>query len=446
MSGPCARVKVARWAAVSLVFALSIPAVLAQTPTPTSAAPSASAPSASASASAPGSAPRVPAQPKVVPAESAAPSAPFASALPDGGPDAPDANGPAAQDPDAATDALPADAADAGDVADEDASDAAMEAAAAAPSSSTPALPASALPVPPVAPPPAHHEPIAPSIWTAFPLVPETDTGDPWSFIERIFPALPAAGGRGWFAYAVLALIALGLATLAGRARRRLPLRGLIPRALAAANVGGRALAVVLGVVMVLRWLPASLGPALPWVVLAAAAAAGWSARDLLPDVFASVVLLVERKVRAGVWLEGQGFRGEVESLGMRAIRLRGVDGRLSTVPNRKLLEEPLVVDSSRHVAVEVVIRPPEGLASSTVRGAIEDAALLSPWRDLQERPEVRRDADDPRIWRVRVRLIEPRFLQAFESALVDHVEESLMSAMTAAGPAPVPVTGDESA
>jgi hypothetical protein len=326
--------------------------------------------------------------------------------------------------PDRSSDALP-------DAEPIDVVEAAVEAEAAAPAVSAPAL---VPPRPSVSPaPPPAAEPAAvpkgpePPPWNIFPVLAEG--GDDGGWVEQLLPDL-GLGDRGnllGFAF-LLALSAL-IANVAGKIRRRLPVRGVLPRTIAAIHVGTRAAVALLFVVLVASWIPSAYAPVLLWVALAAAAAAGWSARDFLPDLFAGVVLFIERRVRPGTWVTGNGFAGEIETTGLRAARLRDVDGRGVSVPNRKLLGGPVAIDTSRQPKIEVVIRVPSGTLATTARQAIEDAALLSPWRVLRDRPEVRRDANDPRTWRVRLRLIEPRFARAFESALVDHIEEMLGAA-----------------
>ncbi len=203
-------------------------------------------------------------------------------------------------------------------------------------------------------------------------------------------------------------------------------MRGLIPRMAAGLHIGARGLVVVFGLSAIIHWFPPAYVAALPWVLLAAAAAVGWSARDFLPDLFAGVVLLIERRIRPGMWVSSSSFSGKVETLGPRGVRLRDTEGQIVSVPNRKLLSDPIRVDRNKHPRVDVSVRVDPSIHADEARRAIEDAALLSPWRVIQEYPDVRRDSKDVRSWTVRVRLLEPKFHRAFESALIDHVEESL--------------------
>ena len=364
------------------------------------------------------------AQPDPVPVP-IAPPAPTEVATP-----APDAV-PAHVNPiDAGTDVLDAavDAETPSDAGDADLRDVIKSEAGAAvvPASRPPAASASTASPPP--PPPSASSPKdeEPPLWNILPILSEPGRDGSGDLAQQILPSLGFGERGNLLAYFVLLLASALGANLAGRGRRKLPVRGVLPRILAGLHVGLRTFVVLFALALVAKWIPASYAPVFLWVALAAAAAAGWSARDFLPDLFAGVVLLVERRVRPGTWVTGSTFAGEIETLGPRAVRLRDAEGRVLSVPNRKLLAGPVAIDTSRRPRTDVVIRVPEGVSPSEARQAIEDAALLSPWRVLRHRPEVRREADDPRAWRVRLRLLEPRFRRAFESALVDHVEENL--------------------
>ena len=382
---------------------------VSETPASVSSAPVSSAPVPSAPAPV-SSAPVAPA--------SSAPLAPLVSELPDAGLEA-DALG--------TTDAM-------ADVREEDAEDgsakgvetdatAAPDVVEAAPAASSAVVAAPVCP-PSASPPAAPSQPKESPLWTLFPAMPEQPDGD--ALLHQILPSLGLTERGSLGGYFLLLVVTAGASVLVGVGRKRLPVRGVVPRLLSGLQMALRALVAVLGLMFVARWIPTSYAPVLLWVALAAAAAAGWSARDFLPDLLAGVVLLVERRIRPGVWVSGAGYAGDVQSLGPRAAKVRDQEGRIVSVPNRALLSGPVSVETSAHPQVEVLVRVPEGTSATRARRVIQDVALLSPWRVLREPPEVRRDGEDPRVWHVRVRLIEPQFLKAFESALADQVEECL--------------------
>lgn len=219
------------------------------------------------------------------------------------------------------------------------------------------------------------------------------------------------------------ALVSLVLAQLVGGVRRGLAERGVLPRAVGLAQGALRLAAVALLFGAGLRMAPAALTPYLPWAVVAVAAAFGWSARDVLPDLLAGLVLAIERRVRPGQWIAGATFHGQVQELGLRASRILEPNGRVLTLPNRRLVSEPIEVEAGPGPTVQVALEVPPHLTPARVQRTLRDATLLSPWLAPDARISVQR-AEGPGAWVVRTQLIEGRFEEAFASALREHVDE----------------------
>ena len=70
-------------------------------------------------------------------------------------------------------------------------------------------------------------------------------------------------------------------------------------------------------------------------LLMAGGAALGWSARDVLPDIIAGLVITFERRIRKGMWVRGEGFSGSVEQLGLRASWLRDQLDQLGVASHR---------------------------------------------------------------------------------------------------------------
>ena len=246
--------------------------------------------------------------------------------------------------------------------------------------------------------------------------------------LGRVAPVLPQLPLRGFWSGVVLGLLALafgGLMVVVRRSRRRLAAAGLLPSAAEITESAFRMVVLLFGLAAVAAWLPASLAPIVPWFLIFGAAAIGWSLRDVAQDAMAWMALSLEGRVRTGKWLQVDGFSGRVESVGLRCVVLHDLSGREITVPNRRLLREPVHADLSPWPLVEVELVLYDSGASD-LRGAIREAVLLSPWVAPDGRPEVLGDVRGEGRWRVRARLLDGRFAASFEGSLRERVLEVL--------------------
>lgn len=162
------------------------------------------------------------------------------------------------------------------------------------------------------------------------------------------------------------------------------------------------------------------------WTLIVLALVVGWSVRDLFADVVAGGVLAAERRVKKGMWVSGDGFQGTVEGRSLRATWLRDGQGHRLTVPNRAMVGAPMVYDAGADAEHEVVVRLEGYDDAGKVRMALTDAILSSPWVLAGATPVVLRDPADPVVWRVRTKLLEPRFSVHFEGELLERVEDLL--------------------
>lgn len=228
---------------------------------------------------------------------------------------------------------------------------------------------------------------------------------------------------------ALLFLICFALLAiwLLDRARRPLPERGFVPRLLGLAHLAARAAAVIMVVMVATRLLPGWLRPALLFTIGGAALAIGAGAVwVVLPDVVGGLLLLTEGRLRPGLWVVGDGFRGTVERVGPRLTTLRTPDGARLMIPNRKLVRSSIYASDRRWHEVEVELTVPSGHDAPAVRRAVMDAVLCSPFVPLEPALEVTRDPKDPLRWKVKARVLDATYSDRFEGQLLERVEEGL--------------------
>lgn len=229
----------------------------------------------------------------------------------------------------------------------------------------------------------------------------------------------------GLMALLFFVLVAASIAVGIRRIRDGLAPKGILPTFFAFIHLAARLLVIALVIAFVVRFLPPRMSLVLLLVFAGVAVAVGWSARDLLPDLIAGIVMAFERRVRRGMWLSSKEFSGQVEHVGFRTSSLRDAQGNELSVPNRFILGAPIATDSTREREQDVTLRL-SGPSASALREAIIDAVLSSPWVAPNHRPDVYRDPDEPELWRVRARLLEARFGVRFEGELLERTETIL--------------------
>jgi small conductance mechanosensitive channel len=83
--------------------------------------------------------------------------------------------------------------------------------------------------------------------------------------------------------------------------------------------------------------------------------AIGLGAQGMISDLITGATMLFENQVQLGDWAEINGQAGEVEALGLRAVRLRDTNGRVHIIPNSSIKG---IINSSRDYSRAVVDIP----------------------------------------------------------------------------------------
>ena len=291
----------------------------------------------------------------------------------------------------------------------------------------SPPAPEDRTPAKPVAPPPPKREAVPKPETRSYGPPPE-----PPRWIAKASPAPVSVEeptpleGRSQLLALFLALLGVGVVLfIAERARSWITTNIPLRRVLGALVFVLRLVGLGLLVAIVLELVPAGQDWIL-WTLLVLALVVGWSVRDLFADLVAGGILAAERRVKKGMWVSGEGFQGTVEGRSLRATWLRDGQGHRLTVPNRAMVGAPMVYDAGADAEHEVVVRLEGYDDAGKVRMALTDAILSSPWVLAGAAPVVLRDPADPVVWRVRTKLLEPRFSVHFEGELLERVEDLL--------------------
>ena len=180
--------------------------------------------------------------------------------------------------------------------------------------------------------------------------------------------------------YVLAALVALGLTALVARVVRR-----TVERALRRGGAERHVVVVVatlafygavaVGLVVALSLGGVNLGVLVGSLGLATVAL-GFALQDIVSNLAAGIVLLIEHPFTEGDHIATADTEGEVEEIRIRATRLRAPDGQLVLVPNKLLFTNVLTnASATMRRRMEVLLELPYGQDAARARELLLAAA-----------------------------------------------------------------------
>jgi len=98
------------------------------------------------------------------------------------------------------------------------------------------------------------------------------------------------------------------------------------------------------------------------------------AAKESIENLFASLTILTDKPFQVGDTIKVSGLEGQVQRIGFRSARLRGSDGSLYIIPNKKLVDENLENLTQRDTrGVRVVLNIKYGLAEEELQKMIAE-------------------------------------------------------------------------
>ena len=117
---------------------------------------------------------------------------------------------------------------------------------------------------------------------------------------------------------------------------------------------------IIAGAILIVTTLDVMNVPLTAFAFLSGAVAigVGFGAQNIINNFISGWILMWERPIRIGDFLEVDGARGRVETINTRSTRIRRVDGVHMLIPNSKLLENTVVnwtlIDNLTRTSVRV--------------------------------------------------------------------------------------------
>ncbi len=118
--------------------------------------------------------------------------------------------------------------------------------------------------------------------------------------------------------------------------------------------------------------------------------AVGLAAQDTLANMFAGFTLLLDRPFRIGDHIRlASGESGDVQTIGMRATRIKTGDDTILVVPNSVLVKERLVNLSkpSRNLTARVEVGVAYGTDLALAKRVLTEAVLAAPYVEAERAP-----------------------------------------------------------
>ena len=153
--------------------------------------------------------------------------------------------------------------------------------------------------------------------------------------------------------------------------------------------------------------------------------AVGFAAQDSLANIFAGLIIFIDKPFLGGDWVTVAGQYGEVSQITLRSTRIRTLNNTFVVIPNKTIIDEVLV-NHSHHGAVRVDV--PVGIAYKEnipeARKALLGAARSVPHVMSNPEPSVTvKGLGDSsvdmelRVWIAEANIEDPTFAAVMEAA-----------------------------
>lgn len=162
--------------------------------------------------------------------------------------------------------------------------------------------------------------------------------------------------------------------------------------------------------------------------------AIGFSSQDILKNMFAGLVILIDRPFQVGDMIQIGSFYGEVKQIGLRSTRVETKDDSLVTVPNGELMNQSVSNSSfgKENCMVVSEIYLPITVNTQEVRQIATEAAQVSKYIYLNKPIIVRffNEVKEQRSYfkmRLKAYVMDTRYEFDFQSEMTELVIKALL-------------------
>jgi len=163
-----------------------------------------------------------------------------------------------------------------------------------------------------------------------------------------------------------------------------------------------------------------------------AGVALGLGAQEVVKNVLAGALILLDRPFHVGDMIEVDGHYGEVTHIGLRTSRIRTFDDNTVTLPNGMFLNKAVSNANFGELAEQVVVEfaLPGHLNVREIKALMKEAALCSPYvyrkNPVNVLVEDRFDYRSLTIFRVKAYVMDVRFERLMASDITERIKEEI--------------------
>lgn len=164
-----------------------------------------------------------------------------------------------------------------------------------------------------------------------------------------------------------------------------------------------------------------------------AGVAIGLGAQELVKNVLAGVLILIDRPFRVGDMIKVDDHYGEVIQIGLRTSRMHTFDDSTITLPNGLFLNKAVMNSNSGALFEQVVVEffLPGSVPVAEVKALMQEAALCSPFV-YRKNPVVvlvedRFDHGFLSVFKIKAYVVDVRFERLMASDITERIKEGVI-------------------
>ncbi len=167
-----------------------------------------------------------------------------------------------------------------------------------------------------------------------------------------------------------------------------------------------------------------------------AGVALGLGAQEVVKNILAGVLILMDRPFRVGDMIKVDTYYGEVVQIGLRTSRIQTFDDSIVTIPNGIFLSKTVTNSNSGELTEQVVVEfcLPGHVNVNDMKNLMKEAALCSPYvcrkKPVNVLVEDRYEYGFLTIFKVKAYVMDVRFERLMASDITERIKDEIAASL----------------